>query len=507
MDTLQEVSFPKWTVIESKGETPLKVSGLASITGVPNRNNRIYPTAVMQREVARMNEDLAHSNRVGLVNHPSHGESSLSDMGLKFTKLWCENENVFFEAEIIPTQRGKDLEAIIKAGINVGISSRAYATVKPTTVEGTTYSLVQEDMELISFDAVIDPSVSSAAILRYEGKSEAVPTYINEALERLLVPVSIVELEKDHTGDTMNTEQLIKLVEAQGAIPETVDEAVVVGTTDIPVVEVPIVEGTAPVVETPVVSTDIPALVAAVPTTVVEGTEATVGEDAPIVESTSEATTESTPPAEVTPVVTERVVESPELIERVIAAETRTKQLEEGTAVLQEDQNIQMAIMALVMAMKAELDEGDFDSVGALADCASHLTFTNMIDDMREGDGSAQESYKALATERGFTAAQTILAPLATVVKRVQRDNKAFEMTKDELYGRRMLNIFMETADTAQVVEDTFDMVKARVVMEATGKHAVPEIRGQILTGREDEQPKLTEEQLEMRRLAFGPNR
>jgi hypothetical protein len=167
-----ETRFQRLHIVEDtvKDGGLLKISGVASQTDTVNRNGRVYPRAVMEREITSMSGNLSRSDRVGAVNHPSR-EPRIEDLALKFTKLWMEGNDVLFEAEILRTERGRDLEALIRGGVEIGISSRGYATVKTGEWQGERVEMIQDDYELSTYDAVVEPSVADARIRNFEAYS------------------------------------------------------------------------------------------------------------------------------------------------------------------------------------------------------------------------------------------------------------------------------------------------------------------------------------------------
>jgi hypothetical protein len=70
-----------------------------------------------------------------------------------------EDNVVIGEAEILDTERGKNLMAMLKAGCSVGVSSRGYGSTKPND-KGE--EIVQEDYRLVTYDFVAEPADSKA---------------------------------------------------------------------------------------------------------------------------------------------------------------------------------------------------------------------------------------------------------------------------------------------------------------------------------------------------------
>ena len=91
----------------------------------------------------------------------SDGKTSLKRVSHVITDLWIENGLVMGEAEILGTNEGKQLRALIEANIPIGVSSRGFGSTKVATgkVEGEE---VQDDFILKTYDFVADPAVKTA---------------------------------------------------------------------------------------------------------------------------------------------------------------------------------------------------------------------------------------------------------------------------------------------------------------------------------------------------------
>jgi hypothetical protein len=75
------------------------------------------------------------------------------------TDLRLEDGIVIGELEVLGTQRGKDLRALIEGGVTVGVSSRGLGSVSEEK-DGT--MIVSDDFEFQTFDVVADPAITSA---------------------------------------------------------------------------------------------------------------------------------------------------------------------------------------------------------------------------------------------------------------------------------------------------------------------------------------------------------
>jgi hypothetical protein len=70
-----------------------------------------------------------------------------------------ENGVLIGEAEILPTEKGKILETLLKSNCKIGVSSRGFGSVKAND-DGV--DVVQEDYRLVTFDFVAEPADKTA---------------------------------------------------------------------------------------------------------------------------------------------------------------------------------------------------------------------------------------------------------------------------------------------------------------------------------------------------------
>lgn len=123
-----------------------------------NRNGRVYPYAILKREVDKYNELVKEGSAMGEVDHPSSPIVSLVNVSHIVTKMWWEDTTLFGEIKIADTKAGEIVKGLLKSGIKLGISSRGVGSVKNQGGK----DIVQEDFELIAFDIVSSPSTIGA---------------------------------------------------------------------------------------------------------------------------------------------------------------------------------------------------------------------------------------------------------------------------------------------------------------------------------------------------------
>lgn len=165
---LNELRYSKFEVVSDDGG-PAKITGVISIVDAINQNGRVYPKAVMESAIEKISENL--NRHPGLVDHPE-GMASIEDIGIRWTNIYLDGDKVMGEGDIVPTRKGQDLENVIRAGIEVGVSTRGYGSAKRGKWGEEDCVIVQPDFELESADAVVDPSVMDARITQIESEEE-----------------------------------------------------------------------------------------------------------------------------------------------------------------------------------------------------------------------------------------------------------------------------------------------------------------------------------------------
>lgn len=134
--------------------------GRFALADEPTRNKRVYPKNLWVRELGRLGESVERRRAYGELDHPGDGKTKLARVSHVITSLQLrEDGEVYGEAEILDTPNGKTLKALLKAGCEVGVSSRGFGSTKP---RGDGNEEVLEDFVLKTFDFVADPSVKTA---------------------------------------------------------------------------------------------------------------------------------------------------------------------------------------------------------------------------------------------------------------------------------------------------------------------------------------------------------
>ena len=139
------------------------IEGVFLQSELQNRNGRMYPEKVMDKEVQRYCEEYIDKNRAyGELGHPDSPSINLDRVSHMIVSLRKEGTNYIGKAKILDTPMGKIAKGLLDGGANLGVSSRALGSLK-TNNEGV--QIVQDDFMLsTAADIVADPSAPDAFV-------------------------------------------------------------------------------------------------------------------------------------------------------------------------------------------------------------------------------------------------------------------------------------------------------------------------------------------------------
>ena len=157
---IQDVEY----ITEQKegGKKKYKIKGIFMQADIKNRNGRIYPMEVLQKEVQRYNKDQINENRAyGELGHPEGPTINLERASHMITSLVPDGKNFIGEAKILSTPMGKIVENLLSDGAKLGVSSRGMGSLAQK--RGANY--VNGDFYLATAaDIVADPSAPNAFV-------------------------------------------------------------------------------------------------------------------------------------------------------------------------------------------------------------------------------------------------------------------------------------------------------------------------------------------------------
>jgi hypothetical protein len=160
----EEVQDIKFVVEEKVGKKKdYFIEGIFLQADIKNRNGRMYPSEIMDKEVARYMEETVNNNRAfGELGHPDGPGINLHLVSHMITSLRKEGSNYIGRAKILETPNGMIARGLLDGGANLGVSSRAMGSLKENK-DGV--QIVQDDFMLsTAADIVADPSAPDAFV-------------------------------------------------------------------------------------------------------------------------------------------------------------------------------------------------------------------------------------------------------------------------------------------------------------------------------------------------------
>jgi hypothetical protein len=158
----EEISDAQYIVEENNGNKNYKIRGVFLQTEIKNRNGRVYPKDILDKEVKRYNAEFINKKRAfGELGHPDGPTVNLERVSHMIMKLYPDDSNFIGEAKIMNTPYGKIVKGLIDEGAQLGVSSRGMGSLEQRG--GANY--VKDDFYLATAaDIVADPSAPDAFV-------------------------------------------------------------------------------------------------------------------------------------------------------------------------------------------------------------------------------------------------------------------------------------------------------------------------------------------------------
>ena len=161
----EEISQVKFITEKRKGGGKrLCIEGVFLQGNIKNRNGRMYPVDILEKEVNRYcNTFVKQGRALGELGHPEGPTVNLDRVSHKITSLRQEGKNFVGKAQLLETPMGKIAKSLIAEGVTLGVSSRGVGSLREDTASGC--KVVGEDFMLATAaDIVADPSAPDAFV-------------------------------------------------------------------------------------------------------------------------------------------------------------------------------------------------------------------------------------------------------------------------------------------------------------------------------------------------------
>jgi hypothetical protein len=145
------------------GKKDMFIEGIFMQADIANRNGRMYPFSVLNKETERYNEEYVKKGRAfGELGHPEGPTINLERVSHLIKDLRAEGSNFYGKAKLLDTPYGNIVKNLIGEGAQFGVSTRGMGTLEDTK-EG--YKVVCDDFHLATAaDIVADPSAPDAFV-------------------------------------------------------------------------------------------------------------------------------------------------------------------------------------------------------------------------------------------------------------------------------------------------------------------------------------------------------
>ena len=206
-ETVEDVNY----LIEDDdtGKKNYRIRGPFLQAEIKNRNGRIYPMNILEKEVGRYNKEYIQKNRAfGELGHPDGPTVNLERVSHMITALTADGTNFIGEAKIMDTPYGKIVKNLIDEGAKLGVSSRGMGSLVPS--RGA--QVVKDDFYLATAaDIVADPSAPNAFV---EGIMEGKEwVWDNGAVKEMDIDAYKRELDRKYKFAQAREEKAVEIFE------------------------------------------------------------------------------------------------------------------------------------------------------------------------------------------------------------------------------------------------------------------------------------------------------
>lgn len=157
-EVTQEVRY--LTESNENGKKGIFIEGIFMQAERENKNGRLYPKAVMEKELERYQSLISEKRSLGELGHPPNPTINLNNVSHLITRLKFEGNDIIGRAKVLDTPMGKIAQNFIDEGVRLGVSSRGLGSLK----ERNGINEVQDDFHLATVDIVADPSAPDAFV-------------------------------------------------------------------------------------------------------------------------------------------------------------------------------------------------------------------------------------------------------------------------------------------------------------------------------------------------------
>jgi len=159
VEHIEDIEF---LVEEKDGKEYTYIQGVFLQGDIKNRNGRVYPMPILQREVTNYSTNYIDKSRaLGELGHPDGPTINLDRVSHKIVELYQDGSNFIGKAKLLETPMGNIAKNLLREGVQLGVSSRGVGSLD--SKGGSNY--VRDDFMLTTAaDIVADPSAPDAFV-------------------------------------------------------------------------------------------------------------------------------------------------------------------------------------------------------------------------------------------------------------------------------------------------------------------------------------------------------
>lgn len=171
------VSFELQPLTDAASGGPRRIAGVAKEADKINLNRYYFSLECCTDMVAAAQPLLATGELIGLNGHPDFWvegrRGRIDDVAIRFDKLWMDGTLMRFEGALVSTDRGRNLMAVLDAGVKVGMSTNINGMLEYKQAREVDASwpdpdewigLAQTGARLSTIDAVMTPSDDAGGV-------------------------------------------------------------------------------------------------------------------------------------------------------------------------------------------------------------------------------------------------------------------------------------------------------------------------------------------------------
>lgn len=165
-DNICNISLLTEEEIKLKNNGKMLLSGILQRANQKNGNGRVYSREILAREDQKYQELIKENRALGECDHPDTEVVNLRNASHVVRRTFWDGDELWGVIQVLSTPAGKILEALVRDGIQVGISSRGLGSL--TEANGGSY--VNDDFVLVAYDICSVPSTQNAFMHLKEAK-------------------------------------------------------------------------------------------------------------------------------------------------------------------------------------------------------------------------------------------------------------------------------------------------------------------------------------------------